>query len=356
MGTGRNRMKAARLHAPYDLRIDEVAFPVPPSNGEVLIRILSSGICGSDLHIYKTAKIGDTVVESPLILGHEFSAVIEEVGEEALDGNSRPLKKGMRVAVDPARPCWNCELCKRGHPNLCVNLQFCGNYPCDGCFCEYMVVPSTCCFPLPDEIDDDEGALLEPLGVAIHAIDLAKIKLGESVAILGAGPIGLMILALAKMAGADPVFISDKLDYRLSLASELGGIKINSAKEDVVCRVLNETSGRGVDVAIEAAWGNPTSQECVEVVRNGGRVVLVGIPEDDRLEIKHSVARRKGLTILMSRRMKHTYPRAIDMVLKKKINLKRFISHRFPLEKINNAFELNTAYKDGVIKIIIEHA
>lgn len=348
-------MIAARLHGPNDLRLDEVAAPVPPSKGEVLIRVLSSGICGSDLHLYKTARIGDTVVESPLIIGHEFSAVVEETGEDALDGNFQQLKKGMRVAVDPARPCWRCELCQRGHPNLCVNLQFCGNYPCDGCFCEYMLVHSRCCFPLPKEIDNDEGALLEPLGVAIHAIDLAKIKVGESVAILGAGPIGLMILALAKLAGADPIFVSDKLDFRLSLATELGGVTINAEKEDTVNCILSKTSGRGVDVAIEAAWGNPTSQQCAEVVRNGGRVVLVGIPEDDRLEIKHSVARRKGLTILMSRRMKHAYPRAIDMVLKKKINLKRFISHRFSLEKINDAFEINTAYRDGVIKIIIEH-
>lgn len=348
-------MLAARLHAPKDLRLEEIPFPAPPSGGEVLIRVTASGICGSDLHLYKTARIGDTIVESPLIIGHEFCAVVEKVGDDAFDGNFNLLKPGMRVAVDPARPCWKCELCQTGHPNLCVNLQFCGNYPCEGCFCEFMVVPSRCCFPLPDEIDDAEGALLEPFGVAIHAIDLAKIRLGSSVAILGAGPIGLMILALAKMAGAGQIFVSDKFDHRLSIAEEIGAVTINCDGGNTVSRILSETKGRGVDVAFEVAWGNPTSQECVEVVRNGGRVVLVGIPEDDRLEIKHSVARRKGLSLVMSRRMKHVYPRAIEMVLRKKINLKRFISHRFRLNEIVDAFELNSAYRDNAVKIIIEH-
>lgn len=348
-------MLAARLHRPLDMRLEQVSYPRRPEKGEALIKIVSSGICGSDLHIYKNARIGDTVVETPLIIGHEFSGIVEDVWEDACDGNFSKLTAGARVAVDPAQPCGKCELCAKGHPNLCINLKFCGNYPCDGCFCQYIVVPSKCCFPLPDSINFIEGALLEPLGVAIHSINLAKIKPADSVAILGAGPIGLLILQVAKIVGAEPIFVSDRFDWRLKLAAEFGGIPINCDGEDVIKRIMDETRGRGVDVAIESARGEESNNQAVEIVRNGGKVVLVGIPEDDKLLIRHSTARRKGLTILMSRRMKHTYPKAINLVKNGRVNLMKLVTHRFPLSRIVDAFNLNLAYADGVVKVVIEH-
>lgn len=348
-------MLAARLHNPSDMRLEQVSFPPSPKKGEALIRVVKSGICGSDLHIFKNGRIGNTIVESPMIIGHEFCGVVENVGEEAYDGNYTLLKPETRVAVDPARPCNHCEQCKKGNPNLCVNLQFCGNYPCDGCFCEYLITPSRCCFPLTEEISDVEAVLLEPLGVAIHSVDLADIKPAYSAAIYGAGPIGLLILQIARLAGADPVFIVDKFDWRLKLAAEFGGVSINCYKEDPVKRILDETNGRGVDIAFEAAWGEETNNQAAESVCNGGRIVLTGIPEDDKLLIRHSTARRKGLTILMCRRMKHTYPRAINLTRNKKVNLIKLVTHKFPLNDILKAFKLNLAYTDGVVKVIIEN-
>lgn len=349
----KNTMLAARIYEPLDMRLEQVNFPSNPKRGEVLIKVAASGICGSDLHIFKNARIGDTLVESPLIIGHEFVGIIERVGDEPFDGNHDLLKPGVRVAVDPARPCGWCEMCQKGDPNLCLNLQFCGNYPCDGCFCEYMVVPSRCCFPVPSEISDEEAVLLEPLGVAIHAIDLASIKIGNSVAILGAGPIGLLILQIAKIVGADPIFISDKFSWRLSAAAEFGGVPINCKSEDVKEIIMRETNG--VDVCIEAAWGEETTNQAVDVVRNGGRVVLVGIPDDDKLLMRHSTARRKGLTILMCRRMKHTYPRAINLTKKSRVDLKKLITHKFPLSQLVDAFNLNLNYADNVIKVIVKN-
>jgi L-iditol 2-dehydrogenase len=218
-----------------------------------------------------------------------------------------------------------------------------------------MHMPARCCFPVPKSVDDEAAALLEPFGVAIHAVDLSKLRVNRSVAIIGAGPIGLLVLQLARLSGADPIFVTDKLPWRLRLAAKWGGIPINSKKEDAGKRVNAETHGRGVDVAIEAAWGEQSSvAQAVEMARMGGRVSLVGSPGDDRLVMKHSTARRKGLTVLLIRRMKHVYPRAIRLAEQGRVDLHGLISHRFPLKRIAEAFQLNTAYKDKVVKVIIK--
>jgi L-iditol 2-dehydrogenase len=352
--TAAGTMLAARLYAPQDLRVEETIRPGPPGRGEVLLEIRTTGICGSDLHSYLDARIGDTPIGGPLILGHEFSGVVAAVGTEALDGCDQPLNVGQRVAVDPAQPCGRCELCERGHPNLCRRLHFCGNYPDGGSLCEWMHMPARSCFPVPDSVDDSQAALLEPLGVAIHAVDLARIRVGSRVAILGAGPIGLLILQVARVAGADPIFISDNLPWRLELAERLGGAPIDRDRNNPGQVIAKETGGRGVDVAIEAAWADQSVEQAAEMVRLGGRLVLVGISSGDRLELKASTARRKGLTILMSRRMKHVYPRAIRLVERGRVDLLSLVSHRFPLRQAAEAFRLNAAYRERVIKVMVD--
>jgi L-iditol 2-dehydrogenase len=347
-------MLAARLHGPSDLRLEEVPHPGPPAPGRVLLRVKAAGLCGSDLHSYLDSRIGDTRVEGPLILGHEFSGIIEAAGLDSLDGHFEPIRPGTRVGVDPAQPCGRCALCREGYPNLCSRLHFCGNYPDGGSLCEWMHMPASCCFPLPDAIDDVTAALLEPLGVAIHAVDLACIRVATNAAVLGAGPIGLLILQMAKLAGADPVFVTDRLFWRLELARKFGGIPINFEKEDATRRILDQTDGLGADVVIEAAWGGPSVEQAAEIARPGGRVVLVGIPSDDRLAMKHSTARRKGLTITMSRRMKHAYPRALRLVQNGLVDVRGLVSHRFPLKRAAEAFQLNTEYRDNVSKVIID--
>ena len=352
--TIQNDMTAVRLYGPEDLRVDRVPRPGPPGSGEVLLRVTAVGVCGSDLHTYQDGRIGDTSVLQPITLGHEFGGVVEAVAADALDGNFQPLLTGTRVAVDPAQPCGRCAMCEQGHPNLCHRLHFCGLFPDEGSLSNYMLVPSHTCFPVPDAIDDAGAALLEPLGIAIHAIDLAHIRVANSVAILGAGPIGLYILQLAKLSGADPIFVSDKFDWRLAKAEAYGAIPINCDQMDAVQAVLEATAGQGVDVAMEAAWADHSVQQAAEMTRLGGRLVLVGIPGSDNLHLKHSTARRKGLTIRMSRRMKHTYPRAIKLAQSGKVDLNGIVSHHFPLEQTPAAFALNLAYRDDVVKIVID--
>jgi L-iditol 2-dehydrogenase len=347
-------MLAARLYGPADLRVESQPHPGPPGPGEVLLRVKVTGICGSDLHSYADARIGDTVIQSPLTLGHEFSGEVVAAGADAVDGLFQPLMPGTRVAVDPAQPCHHCDLCEQGHPNLCRNLHFCSNHPYDGSLCEWMHMPARCCFPVPPSVDDVAAALLEPLGVALHAVDLARIRVADSVVILGAGSIGLCILQVAKRAGADPIFVADRFPWRLQVAERLGGIPLLADQQDLAERVRQQTRGHGVDVAIEAAWGDQSIEQAAELTRLGGRLVLVGIPSDDRLAMKHSTARRKGLTIKLSRRMKHCYPRAIALAERSSVDLHSMISHRFPLQRAAEAFALNAAYQDHVVKVIID--
>jgi L-iditol 2-dehydrogenase len=347
-------MLAARLHGPSDLRVEKVPHPGPPGRGDALLRVRVTGLCGSDLHSYKDARIGDTPIEGPLILGHEFSGIVEDVGPDLADGNFEPLQPGTRVAVDPAQPCRRCEFCEQGHPNLCRRLHFCGNYPDGGSLCQWMHMPARSCFPVPKRLDDTEAALLEPLGVALHAVDLAKLRVGSSLAILGMGPIGLLCLQISQLAGADPVFATDKFPWRLKLAAKYGAIPVNCDREDAVQRIAKETHGRGVDVAVEAAWAEHSVAQAAEMARLGGRVVLVGIPGDDHLALKASTARRKGLTLVLSRRMKHIYPRAMRLAAQGRVDLRGLVSHRFPLKRAVEAFQLNAAYQDKVVKVMVE--
>lgn len=328
-------MFAARLHGPHDLRIETVPHPGSPAVSEVLLRVTATGICGSDLHTYKEGRIGDTALRSPLIPGHEFTGVIERVGAGV------KLKPGTHVAVDPAMPCGRCARCREGNVNLCPKVRFCGLWPYHGSLCEWMRMPAKNCFPLPLSLDDTDGVMLEPLGIAIHATGLGKVRQGDTIVILGCGCIGLCLLQTVRVAGAKRIFVSDPLPWRQKLAEKLGGTP------------LHKLSGEA-DVVFECAWAGEAAQLAVKLCRPGGRVVLVGVPDDNRFEISHAVARRKGLTLLFARRMQHTYPEAIRLVRSARVDMRAIVSHRFPLKEAPRAFRLNAAYKDNVVKVIIE--
>lgn len=341
-------MKAAVLQSGENLRIERVPRPGKPGKGMALIKVTAVGICGTDLNTFRKGAEGDNFIP-----GHEFTGIVEAVGPESLDGNFRQLLQGTRVAVDPAQPCGHCEMCEKGDPNLCENLHFLGLYPDNGSLCQWITVQAHSCFPVPDSLDSSQAVMLEPLGVGIHATDLAHIRINDSVAILGAGPIGLCILQMAILSGANPIFISDKLQWRLDVAKKFGAITINCEKKDPVKEIMKKTNGRGVDVSIEVAWADQSIQQAADMARLGGRLVLVGIPHDDRFVAKASVLRRKGLTMRMCRRMKHTYPRAIQLVEQNVVDVSSLVSHHFPLQKVNEAFAMNSAYRNGVLKVII---
>jgi L-iditol 2-dehydrogenase len=328
-------MKSIRLHNPGDLRLHEEPIPVP-GEGEKLLRITAVGICGSDLHWFNEAGIGDARLEKPLVLGHEFTALTEE---------------GERVAVDPSIPCGVCEYCKRGDPNLCENLIFAGHGIQDGALREQMAWPSRCLFPLSDAISDSDGVMLEPLGIAIHAMDLAHLRVGMSIGVFGCGPIGLLILQLARLAGANKVLATDILPHRLEVARALGADETYLIENSFSERGVALLDRRRLDVIFEAAGENAAVEMAVTAARPGGKVILVGIPSDDRTSFIASVARRKGLTLKLVRRMKLTYPRAIRLVESGIVDVRSLVTHTFSLKHAAEAFAV-AARRDG-LKVII---
>lgn len=340
-------MKTAFLYGPRDIRVEEWT-DADPGPGEVLLDVTAVGICGSDLHTYLFGDVGGVRAETALALGHEAAGRVIAVGEGVT------LKVGQRVAIDPATHCGHCERCEAGEVHLCTNMVFMGLYPHHGALRERMVYPARSCVPVPDGVSDVETALLEPLGVALHASRLANIQIGEDVLIIGCGGIGLLITRLARLAGARRIFVSDKHPWRLAQAASFGAdVIIDANEKSVVDEVMHLTNKRGVDVAIEAAWVQGTADECVGAARYGGRVIIVGIPAEDEMKVQASVARRKELSIQSSRRMKHTYPASISLTLNKQINLEALATHQFTLDETTQAFETAATYVDGVVRAIV---
>jgi L-iditol 2-dehydrogenase len=342
-------MRASLLYGVKELRLKEIPRPAPEA-GQVLLQVAAVGVCGSDVHYYLHGRIGTQEVTAPIIMGHEFSARVAALGT-GVEG----LSLGQLVTVEPGIHCHNCEPCRQGHPNLCLNVRFCGTPPIDGVFSEYTVMPAENCFPLSPEVSAVEGALLEPLGIAIHSVDLAHLKPGQTVAVLGAGPIGLLIAAVARAAGASEVHMSEPLAYRRKFALDyIADSVTDPGATDVPSEVFRLTNGRGVDVAFEAAGVPDTPAQAVASTRVGGKVILAGIPADDTLVMDASTPRHRGLTIKLVRRMKHTYPRAIRLVQAAQVDLKPLATHLFPLERITEAFNMVAGYHDGVLRAMIQ--
>ncbi len=331
-------MKAARLHAVGDLRVAEE--PVPAAEpGSCLVRVTAVGICGSDLHWWDEAGIGDATLDRPLVLGHEAAGVIE-------DGPRR----GERVAIDPAIPDETCRMCRAGYRNLCLRIRFAGHGRQDGAMREFLTWPGHLLHPLPDALSDANGAVLEPLGVAIHALDLGHLHLDGTAAVAGCGPIGLLLIQLLQVAGASTVTAFDPLPHRRAAAAGLGAVAVDPA-EATTGPALRELTGDGVDVAFEIAGNDEAVQLAMAAARPGGRVVLGGIPGNDRTTFQASAARRKGLTIAMVRRMNEVYPRAISLAAAKRVDLTSLVTHRYPLDRAPEAFR--TAAARTGLKVLI---
>jgi L-iditol 2-dehydrogenase len=322
-------MWAARLHGTRDIRLTREPVPAP-TQGHSLVRVTAVGLCGSDLHWWDEAGIGDARLARPLVLGHENAGVIA-------DGPRRD----QRVAIDPAIPDGSCESCLRGYRNLCPQVRFAGHGGTDGGLREYLSWPADLLHPLPDTLSDADGALLEPLGVAAHAVDLGRLRLGGSAAVIGCGPIGLMIIQLLRVAGVARVLAADPLPHRAAAAAGYGAVVI-----------ADSPAGADVDTAFEVAGTDPAVDAAMEAVRPGGRVVLAGIPDHDRTSFRASTARRKGLTIAMSRRMNEAYPRAIALAGSGRVDLASLVTARRPLAETAGAFSA-AARREG-LKVVVE--
>jgi len=325
-----------RLHGTGDIRVSEEDAPAlsgAAAQGAALVRVTAVGICGSDLHWWTEGAIGDARLAHPLVLGHEGAGVIE----------SGP-RAGQRVAIDPAITCGSCRACLAGYRNLCYRIQFSGHGETDGMMREVMAWPAELLHPLPDSVSDAAGAMLEPLGVALWSLDLGHLPFAGTASVVGCGPIGLLLIQLLRTAGASRVIAVEPLPHRREAAARCGA--------DLVLEPGEPVSGFGVDVAFEVAGNDDSVRIALESVRPGGRVVLAGIPEDDTTTFTASLARRKGLTIAMTRRMNDVYPRAISLARRGVVDLDCLVSQRAPLAGIAAAFT-SAADRSG-LKVIIE--
>ncbi|MGX5734454.1 zinc-dependent alcohol dehydrogenase [Bosea thiooxidans] len=333
---------AVFLHAAGDARVAPFNLR-EGADGETLLDVAAVGLCGSDLHYYKDGGIGSARIAAPFVPGHEFSGWLTE------DLPELGLARGMLVAVDPNRACGHCEHCRNGHPNLCPEVVFIGAPPHHGAMTERIWVPKSQIVPVPQHFSASDAVMLEPLGVAIHAVDLAKPQLLERVALVGCGPIGLLILQVLGAVGAGEILACDPQSHRRAQALKLGASKAGESVADIA----EWTKGEGLPLVIEATNAPVGFRDAVRAARIGGRVVLVGIPDGDAYVLPASEARRRGLTIKFSRRMGHVYPRAIELVATGKVDVEAIISHRFPLEDAPEAFRRHAADEPGLVKSLI---
>ncbi|XP_028413386.1 sorbitol dehydrogenase-like [Dendronephthya gigantea] len=340
---------SAVLYKQDDLRLEQREI-VKPGKGEVQVAVHSVGICGSDVHYLRKGRIGDFIVKAPMVLGHETSGTISEVGEGVTS-----LKVGDRVAVEPGYPCKMCDFCKAGRYNLCPEMTFAATPPFDGTLCRFYCHPADFCYKLPDSVSFEEGALLEPLSVAVHACRRAGITMGDTVLVCGAGPIGLVNLLVSKACGASRVAITDLDEKRLEMAKNLGAdltIQVEKGKtaEEIACHIkqlLNEAPNKiiectGVESSINAG---------IFAAKSGGIVVIVGMGKPEvKMPVFNFLAREVDIRGIF--RYVNCYPIALSLVASGAVNVKPLVTHRFKLEESIKAFE--TTEKGEGIKVVIQ--
>jgi L-iditol 2-dehydrogenase len=317
-------MRAAVLHAPHRVALEQRPVPVPAPE-QVLVRVRSVGLCGSDVHYYEHGRIGDHVVSSPLVLGHEPSGEIVACGDRAT--RHRP---GQRVSLEPGVPCLTCTQCLAGRYNLCPRMTFFATPPVDGAFCEYVVLHEAFAHPVPDSMSDDSAALLEPLSVAVWACTKADVSTGSRVLVTGAGPVGLLALQTANALGAAEVLVCDLSPERLALARDLGA----TAVVDVGEQGLDDT-GFEADVLLECSGSARATADGVRRVGRAGRVVLVGMGGDEvTLPLAH--VQQHELVVTGTFRYANTWPTATALA-GGDVELDRLVTHRFGLGEVDDA-------------------
>lgn len=343
------KMKVAVMNGIGQMGFEERDIPTAKDD-EVLVQLDYVGVCGSDLHYYETGAIGDYVVEQPFVLGHEPGGVVVEVGK-----NVKHLKIGDRVALEPGKTCGQCEFCKTGRYNLCPDVIFFATPPVDGVFQEYVAHEANLCFKLPDNVSTLEGALIEPLAVGFHAAMQGEAHAGQVAVVTGAGCIGLVTMMALKAVGVSKVYVTDIMQKRLDKALELGadGV-INSKDTDAVAKIMELTDGKGCDLAIETAGTEITTRQCIDMVKKGANVVLVGYSKTGEMTLPMSLVLDKELTFKTVFRYRHIYPMAIDAVANGKVNLKGIVTNVFDLDDIQKAMDYSVNNKADIVKSVIK--
>lgn len=343
------KMKAAVMTDIMKVEIQEVEAPKPKPD-EVLIKIEYVGVCGSDLHYYEHGRIGDFLVETPFILGHEAAGTVVETGSGVKD-----LKVGDRVALEPGKTCGKCEFCKSGKYNLCKDVIFFATPPVNGVFQEYVAHEAGLCFKLPENVSTMEGALIEPLAVGLHAALQGDATLGQTAVVTGTGCIGLCSLLSLKAMGVSKIIVVDIMEKRLQKALELGAdYIINGKEEDTLERIMELTNGKGFDIGIETAGSQITASQLIKSAKKGSTIVFVGYSASGEMTLPIGMALDKELNFKTVFRYRNIYPMAIEAVSKGQINVKDIVTDYFELDDIQKALDTCVKDKANVVKGVIK--
>jgi L-iditol 2-dehydrogenase len=341
-------MQAAQLIAPREFRVVEQTLE-PPAPGEVQVQVHSVGICGSDLHAYAEGGIGDMPCQFPMVLGHEPSGTVLSTGDGVTGWSP-----GDRVALEPALYCYHCEFCRSGRHNVCSNIRFYSNPGVPGFFRERMNLPAANLLGVPQGLALEAATLVEPLAIALHSLRIGAFQKGETVAVFGGGPIGLLTIACLKVAGAGRIWATEPVAARRDMARRMGADEVfDPGAGDVVREILAATGGRGVDCAIDCAAKQDTTNQAIRASRNAGRVLLTGIHSEVLVPVDVSPFRRKELSILAIRRSNHESHDALELLVSQIAWIAPIVTHARPLDEIGEAFRLTGNYEDGVGKMVI---
>lgn len=341
-------MRIAQLIAPREFRLVEGGID-DPGPGQVEVRVEAVGICGSDLHSYIHGAVGDTSCVYPMVLGHEPAGVVVKTGPGVTG-----WRAGDRAAFEPAIYCYHCEHCMAGRHNVCANLRFLSTPEDPGFFRDFVNLPAANLLPLPVGLDATLGTLIEPLAVVLHSMQFVALRPGETAAVIGAGPIGLLTVALLRLSGAGRIFAIDPVAHRRELALRMGAdAVVDPQAVDAGADILRDTGRRGVDAAIDCAAKDHTANLCIRVARNAGRVVFTGIPAEVQVPIDFHPWRRKELALYQVRRSNHESERARDLLAADTARFAPLLTHQRPLERIDEAFRIAESYEDGVGKMIV---
>ncbi|HXR05109.1 MAG TPA: alcohol dehydrogenase catalytic domain-containing protein [Verrucomicrobiae bacterium] len=342
-------MKAAILTGIGQIEIRQVPAPRIVKPTDVLTRIKMVGVCGSDIHYYTTGRIGAQIIQFPFIVGHEAAGVVEQVGEKVTR-----VKPGQRIAIDPAVYCGHCDQCRAGRENTCRELLFLG---CPGqlagALSEYLVLPENCCFPIKGRTTFEQATLSEPLAIAVYAVERSHLPANADVAILGAGPIGMSVFHVLRTNKVGKVFVTDRISERLKFSQKLRPKWFGNPDRADVVKEISKIEPLLMDAVFECSGDKDAFDHAVKLLKPGGTLALVGIPEFDEVAFPIHELRRKEISIINVRRQAHCTQKAIDLLERRKINMDAMVTHHFALEETRQAFELVTNYRDGVMKAMI---
>jgi L-iditol 2-dehydrogenase len=320
-----------------------------PGPGELQVRVSAIGICGSDMHCYSEGSVGESTNHYPMVIGHEPSGVVVKTGVGVTG-----ISPGDRGSLEPALYCYHCEFCRRGQHNICAHLRFMSSGREPGYFREYVNIPVTNFLPIPADMSLEQAALVEPMAIALHSMIFAQVKLGDTAIVFGAGPIGLLTIAVLKLSGAGRIWAVEPVAHRRELARLMGAdAVIDSDAVDPAAQIMQDTGRRGVDLAMDCASKHDMINQCVRSVVHGGRVVLTGIPAETQIAVNIHQFRNKEIAIFNVRRSNHEGQLGVEMLHEHSQLFAPVVTHSRPLDKINEAFALNEKYEDGVGKLLL---